>query len=122
MNDMHRGRHVLIDAIAMNSEICEDDKRMLELMSEAAKVAGATVIGQMRYHFGHNSPPGFTAIVMLDESHISCHAYADTNQIAMDFFTCGKADPEAAWEYIKSKLALDRFSISIENRFGARNF
>ena len=120
MTEFHSGRHVFVDVITSNRNVCEDDKRMIELMVEAAKIAGATVIGQMRYRFGHNSPPGFAALVMLDESHMSCHAYADTNQLAMDFFTCGSADPEKAWEFMREHLEIDSYAITIEGRFAAR--
>jgi S-adenosylmethionine decarboxylase len=118
MADLHTGRHVFVDAFA-SPEVCSDDGAMLELMAGAARAAGATVIGQMRYHFGHNSPPGFAAVVMLDESHISCHAYADTGQLAMDFFTCGDADPRVAWEYMRTRLDLAAHEVRTEGRFAA---
>lgn len=119
MERLHSGRHVTVDAIAEDAATCEDDRAMLALMAAAAEAAGATVVGQMRYHFGHNSPPGFAALVMLDESHISCHAYADTRQLAMDFFTCGSAAPERAWEHMRDRLKLERFSVSVAGRFAA---
>ena len=55
-----------------------------------AQTRRRNVISQVRYQFGHNSPPGFTAVVVLDESHCSCHTYADLGLIALDVFTCGK--------------------------------
>jgi S-adenosylmethionine decarboxylase len=76
-------------------------------MSEAARACGATVVSQIRYRFGENSPAGCTAVVMLDESHCSVHTYADQGLIAMDIFTCGNTDPRKVWERIRRALALD---------------
>jgi len=75
-------------------------------MAEGARRAGATVISQVRYQFGQNSPPGCTAIVMLDESHCSVHTYADFGLVAMDVFTCGSTNPQEIWEYVRSELGL----------------
>ena len=74
---MHKGKHLLIDCCHVARELCLDDKRMLNVMARAAEQAGATVISQVRYRFGSESPPGFTAVVVLDESHCSAHTYAD---------------------------------------------
>jgi S-adenosylmethionine decarboxylase len=74
---LFKGKHLLIDCRNVSRESCLDDKAMLSAMlsamAKASEKAGASVISQVRYHFGHNSPPGFTGIVLLDESHCSAH-------------------------------------------------
>ncbi len=35
------------------------------------------------------SPPGFTAVCLLDESHVSAHCYSAIGMLAIDIFTCG---------------------------------
>lgn len=103
---MHKGQHLLIDCHDVPRELCLDDQRLLETMAQAATECGATVISQIRYKFGSDSPPGCTAIVMLDESHCSVHTYADLGLIAMDFFTCGDTDPDRVWETVRRRLGL----------------
>lgn len=39
---------------------------------------------------GVKSPPGFTFVLCLDESHISVHSYAEEGLLAVDCFTCSK--------------------------------
>jgi len=112
--EKHKGKHILLDVITKNEETCLNDKEMLKLIAQAAEEAGANVINQVRYRFGHNSPPGFTCVVVLDESHISCHAYADTRQLAFDFFTCGNTDPADA---VKIVLKNIEFESIIEKEF-----
>lgn len=39
-------------------------------------------------------PQGFSAIAMLAESHLSLHAWPELGYVALDVFTCGRADPQ----------------------------
>ena len=93
---------------------------MLNALAQAATRAGAKVISQSRYHFGHNSPPGFAALIMLDESHCSAHCYAEENQIALDVFTCGDTDPWQVLEFIREKIDLGDVSAREIERFPLR--
>jgi S-adenosylmethionine decarboxylase len=42
---------------------------------------------------GADSPPGFAAVVLIDESHVSAHCYSNRGLLAIDIFTCGGNDP-----------------------------
>jgi len=116
---LHKGKHLLIDCHHVSRELCLNDQLLLETMAEAAKFAGATVISQIRYQFGNNSPAGCTAIVMLDESHCSVHTYADLGMLAMDIFTCGHTDPEVVWEFVRDRLSIEHASLRMVGRFAA---
>lgn len=94
---------------------------MLNAMARAASRAGARVISQSRYHFGHNSPPGFAALIMLDESHCSAHCYAEENQIALDVFTCGATDPWTVLEFIREEIDLGDVTAREVERFPMRS-
>ena len=101
----------------MARTLCLDDKRVLNVMARSAERAGATVVSQVRYKFGAESPPGFTAIVLLDESHCSGHTYADLGLIAMDVFTCGNTDPRDVLRYMQEELDLGDVTITEVGRF-----
>jgi S-adenosylmethionine decarboxylase len=90
---------------------------MLNTMAAACEKAGATVISQVRYQFGHNSPPGFTAVVVLDESHCTAHSYADDGMLALDIFTCGETPPIRILELIRQELDLGEVQLRILQRF-----
>ena len=98
-------------------EVCLNDRLVLDVMARSAERAGATVVSQVRYKFGSDSPPGFTAVVLLDESHCSAHAYADLGLIAMDVFTCGNTDPRDVLRYIQEDLDLGDVTITEVGRF-----
>lgn len=114
---MQRGHHLLVDCRNVAREVCLNDALILGVMARAATRAGSTVISQIRYKFGQDSPPGFTAIVMLDESHVSAHTYADLGLIAMDVFTCGHTDPQDVLRYIREEVDLGEVSIRDVPRF-----
>lgn len=114
---MYRGKHLLIDCRNVSREVCLDDKAVLKAMAKGAERAGATVISQVRYHFEHNSPPGFTAMVLLDESHCSAHSYADLGLIALDVFTCGDTNPHLVLQYMQEELDLGDVNILEMGRF-----
>jgi S-adenosylmethionine decarboxylase len=115
---LHKGKHLLIDCCHVARELCLDDKRILNVMARAAERAGATVVSQVRYKFGSESPPGFTSVVLLDESHCSAHTYADLGLIAMDIFTCGTTEPREVLRYIREEVDLGDVSIRECTRFG----
>ena len=114
---MAKGKHIIIDAMDVPFEICMNDKFVLKCMAEAAEESGSNVISQVRYKFNEDTPPGFTSVVLLDESHVSCHTYANLGLMALDIFTCGTTDPENVFEKIKNKLNLKNYSIKIIDRF-----
>jgi len=86
-------------------------------MAHAATRAGANVVSQVRYRFGHDSPAGFTAVVVLDESHCSAHTYADLGLIAIDIFTCGHTDPHDVLRYLGEEIDLGQMVVREVPRF-----
>lgn len=114
---MSKGSHIILDCSDVERDICLDDKRLLEIVVQAAKSHNATIINTSRYHFGHNSPPGCTVFVMLDESHISVHTYADQGKMAIDVFTCGNTDAQAIAERLKTQLGLNNYTEKSVERF-----
>jgi S-adenosylmethionine decarboxylase len=114
---LHKGRHLLIDCRNVKREICLDDESFLSVMARAAERAGAMVISQIRYKFGHDSPAGFAAVVMLDESHCSAHTYADLGLIALDIFTCGTTDPQDVLRNIQQETDLGDMEVRDLERF-----
>lgn len=114
---VHKGKHLLVDCRNVSRDVCLNDKLVLKAMAGAAERAGATVISQVRYKFGTDSPPGFAAVIMLDESHCSAHSYADLGLIAMDLFTCGHTDPNNVLRYILETVDLGDVTVREFGRF-----
>ncbi len=101
---MSKGTHIILDCYDVPRDVCLDDRRLLRAAVEAALAGGATVINTSRYRFGHNSPPGCTVFIMMDESHVSAHTYADDGEMAIDIFACGSTDAQAIADHLKAAL------------------
>ena len=114
---MQKGTHLLVDCHGVDRNVCIDDKLFLEAMAAASADAGATVISQVRYRFGDDSPPGFAVVVLLDESHCSAHSYADLGLVALDIFTCGRASPRDVLAGITARIPLGEVSVREVARF-----
>ena len=114
---MSKGTHLLIDCRNVSREVCLDDASMLDALAQAARRAGATVLSQVRYKFGEDSPPGFAAVVLLDESHCTAHSYADDRLIALDVFTCADTRPRDVLAYIQELVDLGDVTVREVRRF-----
>jgi len=115
---MSKGTHLIIDCKGLPFELCVDDKKLLETLTEAALTNGLNIITTSRYRFGHNSPPGCTIFIMLDASHISLHTYAEAGKMAIDIFTCGETlDNEKIFKSIRDKLGIKDYKLQKIDRF-----
>ncbi|HEX9921163.1 MAG TPA: adenosylmethionine decarboxylase [Anaerolineae bacterium] len=79
------GKHAIIDLSGCNSEIIRDCKLIHNTLVEAAKMARLTVIGIMDHRF---MPEGYTAVLMLEESHLSIHTWPEHNYASIDLYSC----------------------------------
>lgn len=113
------GKHIFVDGIGtIPSDVAGT-------LAAAARAAGATVLHQKQIILPSekskpHSPPGGTAVVLLDESHISLHWYDrpdGTALVAIDAFTCGLANPEVAIDHLTSKLGLTTLHREAHIRF-----
>lgn len=78
---------------------------MLRLMQYAVDKSQAREVHAHVEEFdGQLSPPGFAAVVLLDESHVSAHCYYDARLLAIDAFTCGNTNPGLIVSTINRKL------------------
>lgn len=108
------GRHVIAEFWkCQNREPLRNLKQVLEL---AVRRAGATLLNMKIHRF---VPDGFSALVLLAESHISLHAWPEYAYVAVDVFTCGEADPEVIIEVLKDYLQpAESAQITLERGLG----
>jgi len=96
------GRHIIAELYGCPPPLLEDAAEVEAFMVEAAKAAGATIIGS---HFHHFSPYGVSGVVVIAESHLAIHTWPEYGYAAADFFTCGPhSDPHKAAEVLKSLI------------------
>ena len=86
-------------------EMSDAHEWVLSIMRAAVAHSPATEVHSHVVPFdGSTSPPGFAAVVLIDESHITAHHYADRGMLALDCFTCGDTDPGQIADFIHQGL------------------
>lgn len=104
------GRHLIAELSDCPSEVLNDPAILEEVMKEAARISGATVVDSTFHRY---SPQGLSGIVVIAESHISVHTWPEYGYAAIDCFTCGTSvDPWKALEYLKSALKSRSMAVS----------
>ena len=85
----------------------KDGRWILKTLQNAVKKCGIREVhSHVEIFDGEHSPPGFAAVVLIDESHVSAHCYSDRGWLAIDAFTCGDHDPENIVDIIHESLTL----------------
>jgi S-adenosylmethionine decarboxylase len=96
------GRHLLAELSGCRKQILEDLSGLEEILNEAARRSGATIVKSVFHRY---NPQGLSGIVVIAESHISIHTWPEYEYAAVDCFTCGtKVDPDVALDYIRESL------------------
>ena len=97
-----KGRHITLDYSGFSG----DGKWMLTVLRAAVSRSSAREVHAHVAEFdGIESPLGFAAVVLIDESHVSAHCYAEEGILAVDCFTCGEIDPTGIADDIHKQLS-----------------
>ena len=97
-----KGRHITLDYSGFSG----DGKWMLAVLRAAVSRSSAREVhSHVSVFDGIESPLGFAAVVLIDESHVSAHCYADEGILAVDCFTCGGIDPVGIVDDIHEQLS-----------------
>ena len=101
------GKHIFLDYTGYTPQDDDDGHWMLQIMRDAVTNSEAKEVHSHVEQFdGITSPPGFAAVVLLDESHVTAHCYSQKGWLAIDCFTCGQCDPNTIVDQIH--MALER--------------
>lgn len=96
------GRHAIIDLSGCNSEMIGNCQLIHDTLVKAAEMARLTVIGIMDHRF---IPEGFTAVLMLEESHLSIHTWPEYNYASIDLYSCNlQTDFQAVINFLANEF------------------
>ncbi|MCY3822465.1 MAG: adenosylmethionine decarboxylase [Nitrospinae bacterium] len=99
------GRHLLAEFYDCGTDALNDPGRIERLMNEAARLSGATVVESAFHAF---SPHGVSGVVVVEESHLAVHTWPEYRYAAVDYFSCGEVDCDAAVRYLAEHLLPSR--------------
>ena len=102
------GSHVMLDFTGFTVDAAKGSRIVLRAMREAVARSAAREVHFKSVILGEDgiSPPGFTSVVLIDESHVTAHCYSDRGWLAIDIFTCGQHSqmPQEMSKYITEQL------------------
>lgn len=84
------GNHILAELYCVETQALNNIKLLIKTLKTGINRAQATCVKTFIHRF---KPYGFTIISVLQESHVSIHAYPERNAVFFDAFTCGKSQP-----------------------------
>ena len=99
------GRHLLAEFYDCGTDALNDPGQIERLMNEAACLSGATVVQSVFHAF---SPHGVSGVVVVEESHLAVHTWPEFRYAAVDYFSCGEVDCDAAVRHLSEHLAPSR--------------
>jgi len=106
-----REEELIISAYDVPYDVCVNDELIFQTLTEAAQLMGMKIRASASYRCGDTSPPGAICFVMVDQSFIYAHTFADINRMTIRVFTCGESSPMIGWNHIKDKLGIKKFTI-----------
>ena len=117
------GSHVYLDYVNFNPEIENVGAWVLSILRTSVKECGVKEVhAHCEIFDGVESPPGFAAIVLIDESHVTAHCYSEKGWLAIDAFTCGAHDPNDLADAIHAKLIAGCEKLKLMNRNVVKRF
>ena len=90
------GYHALIDV-----QCCDktDNESVNTLCTRMVELSECTELKRVSHEF---EPQGFTVLLLLAESHISCHTWPERRSMCIDMFTCCPREPD--WNQLTSEI------------------
>lgn len=102
------GRHIIVEMYDCDAAVLNEQETIATEMINAAKIAGATIVGDVFHRF---SPHGVSGAVVIAESHLSIHTWPEYRYAALDLFTCGDTvDPWLAFNHLQKILKAEKTS------------
>lgn len=102
------GNHLLVEYWGCCPDALDDRARLEQLLTEAALAADTTIVQSVFHGF---APQGVSGVVVIEESHLSIHTWPESGYAAVDFYTCGDADPTLAHDVLMRGLGATRAEI-----------
>lgn len=102
------GRHTLAELHGCGADALNDPAQVERLMNEAARLSGATVVQSAFHAF---SPHGVSGVVVVEESHLAVHTWPEHRYAAVDYFSCGEIDCEAAMRHLETHFRAEHVEV-----------
>jgi len=122
INDEYFGSHVMIDGYGGSVDKLNDPELIKEALEELTKKIGMRKISDPFIKEvskqSEKDPGGISAFILIAESHITIHTFADRRYLTADVYSCKtRLDKKMIADYLINKFNL---SEDIEAKFATR--
>lgn len=84
------GNHIFLDIANFYGDQENLGNMVFNIMLKCVKKTPLTIVHEKLCILGEGkSPPGFCAVILVDESHVTAHSYSDLGILCIDCFSCG---------------------------------
>ena len=117
------GSHVLLDYVDYERGREGDGEWVLGILRECVRESGVREVhSHVEIFDGMESPLGFAAAVLIDESHVTAHCYSERGLPAIDIFTCGDSDSDSVADLIHERLVSENPGLRLVFRKNVERF
>jgi S-adenosylmethionine decarboxylase len=86
------GTEWLVDASGCDPQALADREGLMDLLTSVVKALALTTVGQPCW-YTFPSSGGLTGVLVLKESHITCHTYPEAGLAAFNLYVCRPKKP-----------------------------
>jgi S-adenosylmethionine decarboxylase len=110
------GSHWIIEFFGCPNSILDNPVLLGEIMYKACAASDLSIIKQVEHSF---TPHGVTMLALLSESHMSIHTWPEEGYCALDIFSCGQKNLQAAFDILRAEISPASHSVKVINRGGS---
>lgn len=101
---MNKGNHIFADFINFKGNEHLLGIFIYRLMIKAINRTRMKIVHRHLEILNEDTPPGFTSVLLLDESHFTSHSYSEEGLLAVDIFTCGNTNTQEIMDFFIEEL------------------
>jgi S-adenosylmethionine decarboxylase len=107
--NLHLGHQFLVEYYNCCQDIIDDENKILNLLTQSAKLANATIVTSTFHKF---APQGVSGVVVIEESHFAIHTWPEHNYVSLDIFSCGEnIDAQKAIKFLNKEFKSSKYEI-----------
>jgi S-adenosylmethionine decarboxylase len=110
VQDLGAGEEWVVDAFGCSPVALRSQSALERVFSRAVAELALHPLGDMRFHV-FPDPGGITGMLMLTESHLTCHSFPERGYVAFNLFCC-RVRPEWPWnDRLAELLGAERVTV-----------
>ncbi|MDA1073677.1 MAG: adenosylmethionine decarboxylase [Proteobacteria bacterium] len=104
------GQHYLIEFVGCDADRLSYVEQVEPALLEAVRQSKASYVDHRAHQF---APVGVSLVVMIEESHFSIHTWPEHRFAALDIFTCGEMNAQAAIDHLSAAFAATHTNVRV---------